>query len=110
MAALRMDGTSRLKRDDAPALARKIIRAWFERNPRNVVSFHRRWNELTQASKEMMGAPRTAMVYPNRIMFGPHQSELSLANIAGCNVTDDNKLQIYFDGQGGVAVEYSAVA
>ena len=108
MVALRMDGTARPKRDDAPALARKIIRAWFERNPRNVVSFHWRWNELPQASKEMMGAPRTATVHPKRIVFGPHQSEMSLANVAGCTVTDDNKLQIYFDGQGGVAVEYTA--
>jgi hypothetical protein len=94
--------------DDAPTTARKVIRAWFDRNPRSVVSFHWRWDVLPQSSKEAMATPRMATVYPNRIVFGPHQSEMSLSNVAGCHITDDNRLQIYFDGQGGVAVEYTS--
>jgi hypothetical protein len=107
MIAQRIDGTVRPSRNDAPTIARKVIRDWFNRNPRSVVSFHWRWNALPQSSKEVMATARMATVYPNRIVFGPYQSEMSLSNIAGCHVTDDNRLQIYFDGRDGVAIEYT---
>lgn len=93
---------------DAATIARKTVRDWFTKHPVNFVSFHWRWNELSQWSKENMSTPRTATVHPRRIAFRPHQSEMSLSNISCCNVTVDDKLQIYFDGQGGVAVEYTA--
>lgn len=106
MTALRMDGTARPAKS-ASTIARRIVRDWFTQHPINVVSFHWRWAALPTASKEMMALPRTASVHPNRIVFGPSQSEMSLSNIAGCHLTDDEHLQIYFDGQGGVAVEYA---
>lgn len=91
-------------------LARKTIREWFRKHPNSVVSYHWRWDQLSPASKENMSSIRTATVHPKRVVFGPHQSEMSLnSNIFGCNVTPDGRLQIYFDGQGGVGVEYKSV-
>lgn len=107
MTALRMDGTVRPKRDDAASLARKIIRTWFERNPCSVVSYHWRWDALPASSREALSMPRKTRVHPNRIVFEP-QSEFTLKNVFGCNVTDEGKLQVYLEGQGGVAIEYTA--
>lgn len=106
MTALRMNGTPRPARDDTATIARKIIRTWFERNPRSIVSSHWRWNELPASSREALSMPRKTHVYPNRIVF-ESQSEFSLKNVTGCIVTDDGKLQIFLNNPGQY-VEYTA--
>jgi hypothetical protein len=105
MTGLRMDGTPRPKRDKVTPAS--IAKKWFDSHPESVVSYHWRWNELPVSSRDMLALPRLAMVQGNRIVFGPHRSELSLVGLTEATITDTGRLQIRF-GTGGT-VEYAAL-
>jgi hypothetical protein len=74
---------------DTQALARKIAREWFKAHPRSVVLNHWREKEINM---EMMRLPRDATVRGNRVVFGPHQSEMDLMGITSADATIGGQL------------------
>lgn len=75
----------------------KIAKDWFKAHPRNVVSFHWRWNELGQPARDRLSTPRLATVASNRILFACRitgQSELSLKGVTA-TLSADGELQLF---------------
>ena len=106
MSGLRMDGTRRPTRNAAtPA---KLAKQWFLDNPRNRVVFHWRWNELSAASKENMGGARDSKVIGKRVIFGPHQSEMSLDGLVSADISTGNLVIEFGPGHTGRHMEYAA--
>lgn len=55
----------------------------------------------------MLALPRVAAVRGNKVVFGPHHSELSLVGLQEATITDTGRLRVRF-GVGGM-VEYAAL-
>jgi hypothetical protein len=75
----------------------KIAKEWFRANPRNVVSFHWRWNELPPGVRERLSLPRTATVIGHRVVFAcPYagRSEVALSGV-NATVTESCELQLF---------------
>lgn len=75
----------------------KIAREWFRDNPRCVVSFHFRWTELTQASRDRLAAPRKVRTIGAHAIFDCPTSGRSEVALGGCDatVTADGELQLF---------------
>ncbi len=76
---------------DIQALARKIAREWFKAHPRSVVLNHWREKEINM---EMLRLPRDATVRGNRVVFGPHRSEMDLMGITAADAIENGQLTL----------------
>ena len=74
----------------------QIAKKWFNARSDSIVVDHWRWNELSAASLERLRLPRTHKVIGHRVVFGPHQSELSLKGITAATIHDDDTLELRF--------------
>ena len=83
-----------------------IARKWFQAHPRNRVVYHWRWDELPPASRENMAGVREARIAGRAVVFEPHRSEMSLANIQEATIKDDGNLYVAFAP--GRGMEYAA--
>lgn len=84
----------------------KSAKEWFTAHPRNRVIYHRRWKELSAASREVLETPREAKVIGRRVVFTP-QSELNLMTENGTSSISPGGLLDIFDGAGQIIVTYA---
>jgi hypothetical protein len=84
----------------------KAAKEWFIAHPRSKVVYHRRWNDLPSASREVLETPREAKVIGRRVVFTP-QSELSLMTENGTSSVTPGGLLDIFDGDGRIIVTYA---
>lgn len=85
----------------------KNAKAWFIAHPTNKVVYHRRWADLPAASRELLSLPRTARVVGQRVIFGPHQSELSLKSDTDTSLATPGGLLNIFGPDGQILVTYA---
>lgn len=77
-----------------------IAKLWFRSNPRNVVTFHHRWDKLSDTVKTMFSAPREAVVKGDNVIFNSPRfgrSEELLFNIKA-TIADNGDLSLRYSG------------
>ena len=88
----------------------KNARDWFKAHPVSKVIYHHRWDAMSAASRGMLALPRTARVSGQRVIFGPHNSELSLKSDTDTSLVTPGGLLDIFDGNGRIIVTYAPVS
>lgn len=87
----------------------KNAKRWFQEHPRSIVVYHWRFNEMPAASRENMSVPRNARVVGQRVIFSPHQSEMSLKTDDWTDTISPGGLLDIHDGNGRLIMTYGNV-
>ena len=88
----------------------RAAKTWFQKHPRVAVVFHRSWDEMTPAAREIMSSPRDVKIVGTRAVFSPFQSELGLrTDKEQSHVDEDDQLSI-IDCRGHVIVTYRGIS